>query len=89
MQAVILAAGEGKRMRPLTEELPKPLIPICGRPILSHILEALPEAIEEVHIVIGYKGEMIRSQFGDRCGTRRLHYTIQEKPTGIEFSFYR
>jgi len=82
MQAVILAAGEGRRLRPLTEDLPKPLIPVLGKPILTHILEALPEEIEEIFIIIGYKGDLIRSQFGDKFGSKQLHYIEQEKPTG-------
>lgn len=82
MQAVILAAGKGKRLLPLTAELPKPLISVSGKPILEHILEALPEVIDEVFIVIGYKGDLIRSKFGDKHGTRSLHYVEQENHTG-------
>ena len=82
MQAVILAAGEGKRMLPLTADRPKPLIEVAGKPILAHILDALPDEIDDVFIVIGYKGGMIRSWFGDEYDNRRLHYIIQERPTG-------
>ena len=82
MQAVILAAGKGKRLLPLTSELPKPLIAISGKPILAHILEALPEIIDEVFIVIGYKGDLISSHFSDKYGTRRLRYITQENHTG-------
>ena len=56
MQAVILAAGEGKRMRPLTLERPKPLIEVAGRPILEHIIDALPREVDEIILVVGYKG---------------------------------
>ncbi len=82
MQCVILAAGEGVRMRPLTLDRPKPLIEICGRPLLSHIVESLPPVVDELVIVIGYKGEMIR----DYCGTeflgRKVSYVVQENPKG-------
>ena len=82
MQAVILAAGKGKRLLPLTAELPKPLISVLGKPILEHVLEALPEDVDEVFIVIGYKGDLISSHFGDNHGVRRLRYIKQENHTG-------
>ena len=55
MKAVILAAGEGIRMRPLTLTKPKPMLEVLGKPLLQHILEALPDAINEIIIVIGYR----------------------------------
>lgn len=82
MQAVILAAGEGKRMRPLTLERPKPLIKVAGKTIIEHVLDALPEEIDEVIIVIGYKGEMIREHLGERHGARALRYVHQWMPAG-------
>lgn len=59
MQAIILAAGQGKRMRPLTENIPKPMLKIKGRPILEYTLTNLPEEISDIFLIIGYKGEMI------------------------------
>ena len=82
MKAVILAAGEGRRMRPLTLERPKPLVEVNGKPILAHILDALPHEIDEVVLVVGYKREMIEEAFGDEYGGRRITYVIQEKPEG-------
>lgn len=65
MKAVILAAGEGTRMRPLTANLPKPLLPVAGKPFLRHTLEAVREAgIREVTILIGWQGHRIRESFG-------------------------
>lgn len=65
-QAVILAGGEGKRLRPFTETNPKPLIPINGKPFLEYLLELLKEnKVEEVVILTGYLGEKIESYFGD------------------------
>lgn len=80
MQCVILAAGEGTRMRPLTETLPKPLLPVCGMPILEHIVLALPENIDELVIVIGYKGEMIRDYCGDVFHGKKVQYVAQVNP---------
>ena len=66
MKAVILAAGKGTRMRELTNELPKPMLPVQGRPILEHILEGLLAAgIREVCIITGWKAEVIEGHFGD------------------------
>jgi histidinol-phosphate phosphatase family protein len=65
-QAVILAGGEGKRLRPFTETNPKPLIPINGKPFLEHLILLLKEnKIEEVIILTGYLGEKIESYFGN------------------------
>ena len=66
MKAVILAAGKGTRMKELTNELPKPMLPVHGIPILEHILLGLLGAgIREVFIVTGYKAEVIEHHFGD------------------------
>lgn len=73
MKAVILAAGKGTRMRELTDELPKPMLKVQGKPILEHILEGLLAAdIREVFIVTGFRAEVIEAHFGDgkRWGAR-------------------
>ena len=54
MKCVILAAGEGIRMRPLTLENPKPLLEIAGKPLIGHIVETLPSEIDELVLVVGY-----------------------------------
>jgi UDP-N-acetylglucosamine diphosphorylase / glucose-1-phosphate thymidylyltransferase / UDP-N-acetylgalactosamine diphosphorylase / glucosamine-1-phosphate N-acetyltransferase / galactosamine-1-phosphate N-acetyltransferase len=69
MKAVILAAGEGTRMRPLTANLPKPLLPVAGKPFLRHTLEAVREAgVREVTVLIGWQGHRIRELFGKGDG---------------------
>jgi dTDP-glucose pyrophosphorylase len=76
MKAVILAAGKGTRMRELTNELPKPMLPVQGRPILEHILEGLLGAgIREVCIITGWKAEVIEAHFGDgsRLGAKIVY----------------
>lgn len=66
MKAVILAAGKGTRMKELTNEIPKPMLRVHGKPILEHILSGLLSAgIREVFIVTGYKAEVIENHFGD------------------------
>jgi NDP-sugar pyrophosphorylase family protein len=66
MRAVILAAGRGKRLLPLTEKSPKPLTSILGKPLLEYTIETLKEAaVEDVIIVTGYLGHTIQEYFGD------------------------
>src|SRR5262249_38605250 len=66
MKAVILAAGKGTRMGELTDELPKPMLLVCGKPILEHILQGLVGAgIREILIITGYRADVIEQHFGD------------------------
>ena len=66
MKAVILAAGKGSRMKELTNELPKPMLRVRGKPILEHILEGIMAAgVTDVFVVTGHKAESIEDYFGD------------------------
>ena len=66
MQMVILAGGLGTRMRPLTDELPKVLIPVNGKPFLHHQIELLKEhGIRDIVLCVGHLGDLIRTRFGD------------------------
>lgn len=66
MKAVILAAGKGTRMKDLTQELPKPMLRVQGKPILEHILEGLRlTGIREFCIVTGWRADVIEAHFGD------------------------
>ena len=84
MQAVVLVGGEGTRLRPLTLETPKPMVPVMNMPFLERTLRRLKEAgIDDVILPAGYLPEAISSYFGD--GTRlgmRLRYVIEETPLG-------
>lgn len=82
MQAIILAAGRGTRLAPITDTIPKPLIPVQGRPILEHIIKALPEEIDEVVIVIGYKGDALKNYFGEYYDQRKITYAEQGETKG-------
>jgi len=65
-QAIILAGGKGVKMRPLTYEVPKPLIPVAGRPVIEYTIEMLRSAgIREIIIAIGHLGEKIRDSLGN------------------------
>ena len=83
MQALVMAGGLGSRLRPLTDEVPKPLLPIGGRPILELILHQLRHAgVDEVYISVGYKQELIRAYIADgrRFG---LHVRYVDEPTPL------
>ena len=86
MQAVILAAGEGKRLRPLTEAMPKPMIDVQGRPILEYVIAALPEQVSEVILIIGYKGEAIKNYFGNAYKEKRITYISNVEPKGTGYA---
>ena len=65
-KAVLLAAGRGTRMRALTNELPKPMIEVRGKPILHHIVDGLKAAgVTEILIVVGYRADVVRRYFED------------------------
>jgi len=84
MKAVILAAGEGKRMHPLTYTRPKVMVPLAGKPILEHlVLEIKQAGITDFVFVVGYRDEAIRSHFGhgERWGVS-IDYVTQRKQLG-------
>ncbi len=82
MQCVILAAGKGTRLRPITDNLPKPLVKVSGKTLLDHIVEALPSAVKELIIVIGYRGDMIREYCGENFHGRSVTYIEQIEING-------
>ncbi len=82
MQAVILAAGLGTRMRPLTNTVPKPLLKIGNRTLLDYTFDALPDEVDEVVIVVGYLCEHIKTYLGENYRGRRIRYVVQEKLEG-------
>jgi bifunctional UDP-N-acetylglucosamine pyrophosphorylase/glucosamine-1-phosphate N-acetyltransferase len=91
LRAFILAAGEGTRMRPLTANIPKPLLPVAGKPFLVHTVEALREnGITELTILTGWQGKRIREYFGhgERHGVR-ITYEEQEERLGTAHAIGR
>ncbi len=82
MQCVILAAGKGTRLRPLTESTPKQLVKVNGKPLLDYIVEAIPSAVDELIIVTGYLEDQIKAYCGDEFHGRKVKYVHQEKPQG-------
>ncbi len=82
MQCVILAAGMGVRMRPLTLDRPKPLVEVGGRPLVEHVLDALPDSITSLVFVVHYRGEQIREHFGGSYRGRSVIYVDQVTANG-------
>jgi NDP-sugar pyrophosphorylase family protein len=84
MKAVILAAGEGTRLEPLTNLRPKPMVPVANRPLLEHVVEAVADAgISEIVLVVGYRRERIQNYFGDGDDWGvDVEYAVQEKQLG-------
>lgn len=82
MKAVILAAGEGLRMWPLTLKNPKPLLKVAGIPIIERLIGQLPLKVDELIVVIGYLGEKIQNYLGDEFMGRRVRYVWQKEKLG-------
>ena len=84
MKAIVLAAGEGKRLLPFTHTRPKHMIPIAGRPLLEHLLISLREnEVKDIILVVGYLGKQIRNFLGDGSNFgMKIEYVTQDKIEG-------
>jgi mannose-1-phosphate guanylyltransferase/phosphomannomutase len=84
MKAVVMAGGEGSRLRPLTIGRPKPMVPMVSKPVMGHILDLLQrQGITEVVVTLHFMPETIQSYFGDGGGLGiKIHYAIEETPLG-------
>jgi glucose-1-phosphate thymidylyltransferase len=81
--AVVLAAGEGTRLRPLTRNRPKPMLPAADRPILEHVCDALIDAgVDHLVFVVGYRRERVQEHFGPSYREVPIEYVIQRKQLG-------
>ena len=84
VRAVVMAGGEGTRLRPLTSNQPKPMVPIVGKPCIEHILELLKQhGFEDVVVTLAFLPQSIRSYFGtgDTLGLS-IEYSVEELPLG-------
>src|SRR5512138_2242055 len=84
MKAVILAGGEGTRLRPLTLSVPKPVVPVVDRPFLRHQLDLLATVgVTEIVFSVAYRPERVQAVFGDGSALgRRIHYAVEDTPLG-------
>jgi NDP-sugar pyrophosphorylase family protein len=86
MKCVILAAGEGKRMRPLTLKIPKPLLPVNGKPIIEYVLDALPESVNEAIVVVKHLGNKIKKHLENKYKNITIKYASgSDKGTAYSF----
>ena len=84
LTAVVLAGGEGTRLRPLTNDLPKPVLPVANRPFFEYMLDHLREAgVTRVIMALGYRAEPLIESFGDgRAYGLRIDYEVEQAPLG-------
>ncbi len=81
--AIVLAAGEGIRLRPLTRHRPKPMLPAATKPILEHVFDELIDAgIERLTVVVGYGRTAVQSHFGSSYRAVPIEYVVQNKQLG-------
>jgi bifunctional UDP-N-acetylglucosamine pyrophosphorylase/glucosamine-1-phosphate N-acetyltransferase len=89
MQAVILAAGLGTRMKPYTDKAPKPMINVLGKPILEYKLSILPNSVTEIIIIVNYKKEVIENFFGTNYKNKKIIYVHDKKLTGTAHALWQ
>ena len=84
MKAVVMAGGEGTRLRPLTSNQPKPMVPIVGKPCMEHIVELLDaHNFEDVIVTLAFMPQAIRGYFGDgESHGLAIRYSVEESPAG-------
>ncbi|MHB9091110.1 MAG: nucleotidyltransferase family protein, partial [Chloroflexota bacterium] len=84
MKAVVMAGGEGSRLRPLTLQRPKPMVPVVNKPVMEHVLDLLKKhGITEVVVTLQYLASVIQNQFGDGSSYgMKIVYSVEETPLG-------
>jgi mannose-1-phosphate guanylyltransferase / phosphomannomutase len=84
VKAVVMAGGEGTRLRPLTSNQPKPMVPIVGKPCMEHILDLLREhGFDDVIVTLAFMPQAIRGYFGDgEAHGVTVRYSVEESPAG-------
>jgi mannose-1-phosphate guanylyltransferase/phosphomannomutase len=84
VKAVVMAGGEGTRLRPLTSNQPKPMVPIVGKPCMEHILDLLKQhGLSEVVVTLAFMPQAIRAYFGDGESLELdIDYSVEEQPLG-------
>jgi mannose-1-phosphate guanylyltransferase / phosphomannomutase len=84
VKAVVMAGGEGTRLRPLTSNQPKPMVPVAGKPCMQHIIELLRRhGMTDIVVTVAYLPQVIRGYFDDGGALGvELHYSVEERPLG-------
>ncbi|NHN48712.1 NTP transferase domain-containing protein [Halostella sp. JP-L12] len=89
MKAVVVAAGEGTRMRPLTAERPKPMLPVAGTPMLERVMSACEGVVDGYVLVVGYRADAIREHVGESFRGLPVDYVEQEEQLGTAHAIGR
>lgn len=89
-QVIIMAGGRGSRIASVYSEIPKPMIPICDKPILEHAIDVLHrQDLNDITIVVGYLGKIIMDYFGDGSGFGvNIDYIVEKEPLGTAGALY-
>jgi len=83
MQTVVLAAGRGTRMGPLTDRRPKPMLPVADRPLVAHTVgDAVAAGASRIVVVVGYEAGAVREYFGEEFAGVPVEYAVQERQAG-------
>lgn len=82
MKAVLLVGGQGTRLRPLTYRIPKPLLPVMGKPLIMHVIDSIPVEVDEVVVPISYKKEMMEEYLRKNRPRRKITLVDEPKPLG-------
>ena len=83
LEAVLMAGGRGERLRPLTDTLPKPLLPVAGQPIIDYNIEELEACgIKKIHVTVNYLGDLIEEHFKKRKGRAQVECVKEPKRLG-------
>jgi mannose-1-phosphate guanylyltransferase/phosphomannomutase len=91
MKAVVMAGGEGSRLRPLTLNRPKPMVPMVDRPVMGHIVELLKRhQITDIVVTVQYMANVIQDHFGDGSAFGvNITYSLEDRPLGTAGSVKR
>ncbi|MEM2891051.1 MAG: NDP-sugar synthase [Thermoplasmata archaeon] len=81
VKAVLLVGGMGTRLRPLTYRIPKPLVPVMGKPLMMHVLDKIPKEVDEVIIPVSYKKDMMEDYLRKHPPSRRV--TLVDEPVAL------
>lgn len=82
MKAVLLVGGMGTRLRPLTYRIPKPLVPVLGKPLMMHVIDSLPPEVDETIIPVSYKKEMMQEYLERSKPKRKVTLVDEPQPLG-------
>ena len=82
MKAVLLVGGKGTRLRPLTYRIPKPLVPVMGKPLMMHVIDSLPEEVDETIVPVGYMRETMEEYLRENPPRRRITIVEEREPMG-------